>query len=276
MAVFKDVKAEEIYSYFKKHKFTELKIKTIHEQLRYSKGIKKKVLVVLYASGKLLLQGDQEAVEKTIQQLTSYGIGKEVKPVKFKKESGWVIGSDESLKGDTFGGLVVAAVKADDKIREKLLELGVADSKTLADKEILRMAQEVRKVCDCQIINIYPNEYNEVGKVTLLMNQMHKQCADFLGNGTHVVDKYPGCNVGDIAETKGEQKFVEIAAASILARAGALHQINFLSKKAGFQVPKGSTHVKWALQELLDRGLDFNEFVKTSFKNVKSFLERGV
>ena len=42
MAVFKDVKAEEIYSYFKKHKFTELKIKTIHEQLRYSKGIKKK------------------------------------------------------------------------------------------------------------------------------------------------------------------------------------------------------------------------------------------
>jgi len=57
-----------------------------------------------------------------------------------------------------------------------------------------------------------------------------------------------------------------------LARAGALNQLNYLSTKAGFNVPKGSTHVKLALAELKERRLEFKEFVKTSFSNVREFL----
>jgi ribonuclease HIII len=273
MAVFNEVKAEDLYLFLKKNKYIELRIKTIHEQLRYSKGIKNKVLVILYNSGKLLLQGGQVPVERTKQQLISAGIGKEIKPIKFRKELGWVIGSDESMKGDTFGGLIVAGVKADEKIREKLLELGVADSKALSDKEIPRLAEEIKKIAGCQIISLSPEEYNETGRVTVLLNKLHKDCANYLGNGTHVVDKYPGCSVGDIKETKAEQKYLEVAAASILARNATLQQFNYLSKKAGFPVPKGSTHVKWGLQELKEKGLKFDEFVKVSFNNVKVFLE---
>lgn len=275
MVVFEGVESEELANFLRKRKFKPLDIKTIHEQLRYSKGIHKKVLLILYNSGKLLMQGNPEAIELTAEQLRGAGIGKEVKPLHFRKEMGWVIGSDESLKGDTFGGLVVAAVKADENMREKLIALGVADSKVLNDKEIIQIAEKVKRLVQCEIINLTPEEYNHKDNegVTKLMNKLHRNSAKNLKPGTHVVDKYPGCSVGDIMETKAESKFVEVAAASVLARATALQQINYLSKKAGFAVPKGSTHVKWALEELKEKGLNPREFVKLHFKNVQEFLK---
>ena len=87
-----------------------------------------------------------------------------------------------------------------------------------------------------------------------------------------MVDKYPGCAVGDVAEEKAESKYVEVAAASVLARAAALKQLDYLSLQAGFTLPKGSTHVKLALHELQERKLEFRKFVKVHFANVKEFL----
>ena len=74
---------------------------------------------------------------------------------------------------------------------------------------------------------------------------------------------------------KAESKYVEVAAASILARAAALQQLDYLSAQAGFRLPKGSTHVKLALFELKERGLDFRKFTKVDFANVKSFLQEN-
>lgn len=187
------------------------------------------------------------------------------------EETGIIIGSDESLKGDTFGGVVVAAVKADDEMREKLMQFGVTDSKKITDRKVLSIAEKIKKTAECEVRNIFPEEYNKK-KITDWLNKLHKECYNYLKPGKHVVDKYPGCNVGEIVVTKAESKYVEVAAASILARAAALKQIDSLSELAGFRLPKGSTHVKHALQELKAKGLDFKKFVKTDFKNVKGFL----
>jgi len=265
MVVFTKVKKKEIE---KLKGFFEEEIKTVHEEARLRKS---NVNLILYTSGKLLLQGKKEAVEKVAKQLEKIGL-KKVKEETFRKEQGKIIGSDETLKGDTFGGLVVAAVKADKKMRDKLLELGVADSKKLSDKEILFMAEKVRRLVECEIKSITPEEYNRKSNVTDLLNKLHKDCADYLRPGKHVVDKYPGCNVGDLQVEKAESKYVEVAAASVLARAAALKQLSYLSMLAGFHIPKGSTHVKSALMELKERGLDFKKFVKVDFSNVKEFL----
>lgn len=191
----------------------------------------------------------------------------------FLPEKGWIIGSDEALKGDTFGGLVVAAVKADEKIRPQLIKLGVDDSKKLSDGKIIFLAEKIRRIAACEVENILPEEYNnKFGKVTKLLNELHHSCAKYLAPGKHIADKYPGCAVGDLQVEKAESKYVEVAAASILARDAALKQLMFLSKLAGFTLPKGSTHVKSALSELKKRGLDFKKFVKMDFKNVKEFL----
>lgn len=271
MVVFTGVEYADV-SFLLKKGFTETNPKTIHEITRFRKGVKKKVTGTLYESGKFFIQGDPDWVEKTAHFLRSKKVGTEVKAIEFREELGRVIGSDESLKGDTFGGIVIAAVKGDDEIREKLRAIGVADSKKFADKEILRMAEEIKKVANCFILNLYPEEYNQETSVTEVLNRLHRQAALELYPGYHVVDKYPGCRVGDFAEIKAESKWVEVAAASVLARAAAVTQLNTLSKKAGFTIPKGSTHVAWALQELQDRGLDPEEFVKLHFKNVQEHL----
>lgn len=265
MVVFTNVKKEDILNL----KGEEEEIKSIYETLRKRVD---GVLLTLYNSKKLLLQGKKENVEKLIKKLERRGIGKRKQEEFFRNEVGWVIGSDESLKGDTFGGIVVAGVKADSKIRKKLVEIGVADSKRLADREILLMARKIKDITQCEIINLHPEEYNRALSVTKLLNNLHLDVANFLKPGKHIVDLYPGCSVGDIKETKAESKYVEVAAASILARATALEQIQALSLKAGFEIPKGSTHVKEALEKLKNSKLNYKEFVKLHFNNVQEVL----
>src|SRR3989344_5534807 len=131
MTVFTKVKKEDLLHL---KDFIELGPKTIYEELRLQQ---KEVTLILYTSEKLLLQGKKEAVDKIAEQLEKKGIGERVEEETFRKETGTIIGSDEALKGDTFGGMVIAAVKADDALRQKLIEMGVADSKTLSDKEII-------------------------------------------------------------------------------------------------------------------------------------------
>ena len=171
--------------------------------------------------------------------------------VTFIEEKGDVIGSDESLKGDTFGGIVVAAVKADEKIRKQLIQLGVKDSKKLSDNTCLKLAKKIEKLTSCEVKNIFPEEYNDFkDNQTTLLNKLHKECYSYLKPGFHVVDKYPGCNVGDLIKIKADAQYVEVAAASILARAHALQQLKELSNRAKFSIPKGSTHVKHALEKI--------------------------
>lgn len=184
-----------------------------------------------------------------------------------------IIGSDETLKGDTFGGIVVAAVKANDKVRKLLVALGVRDSKELSDKKILLLAPQIEKIAQHHVKNVYPKTYNLVSdNQTALLNALHRECFIALKPGKHVVDKYPGCTVGDIIVEKAESKYPEVAAASILARAYALKQLAELSKRAGFVVPKGSTHVADSLKQLKEKGLPPDEFVKLHFKNVQEFF----
>ncbi len=269
MVVFENVSLQTIEPLLKKG-FSKVTCKTIYEKLCLEKNGAK---ITLYASGKLLLQGKQEAIADLLPELKRLGLSHPDPEEHFRKETGWIIGSDESLKGDTFGGVVVAAVKADKAARLKLEELGVVDSKLLDDREIFRLADEIKKLVPCEIRSLLPKEYNSVGKITLLLNNLHHEVAKHLLPGKHIVDKYPGCTVGDLMLEKAESKYVEVAAASILARAAALQQLDYLSRLAGFTLPKGSTHVRAALEELKSRGLDFKLFVKMEFRNVKEFLD---
>lgn len=254
MSVFNNVSVADLDK-LKPLGYKEVPIANIYELVRLKSPT---ATLILYKSGKLLVQGQADLPFKN----------------KFRQESGTVIGSDEVLKGDTFGGIVVAAVKADDKDRELLIKLGAVDSKTLSDKEIIPIAEKIKKSISYAVKNIYPKQYNSFnGNVTQLLNILHRECYLELKPGTHVVDKFPGCTVGDIIETKADANYVEVAAASIIARAEALKQLDDLSKKAGFTVPKGSTHVSGALKELKKRNLPFEEFVKVKFSNVKNMLK---
>ena len=81
----------------------------------------KRAILILFTTNKLLVQGKEQGVKEVEEILYKLRIGKKVHPIKFVKEKGIVIGSDEALKGDSFGGIVVAAVRADEQQRQDLL-----------------------------------------------------------------------------------------------------------------------------------------------------------
>ena len=66
--------------------------------------------------------------------------------------------------------------------------------------------------------------------------------------------------------------YIEVAAASILARDAAVRQIERLSNEIGFTIPLGSTHVADALFQLKVSGKPPERFVKMHFKNVREAL----
>lgn len=189
-----------------------------------------------------------------------------------------IIGSDEALKGDTFGGIVVAAVKADDATRKLLESMGVKDSKTLNDNKIRVLAQRIKATVPVFFISMSPEEFNkEILKynTTAVLNNLHSKCIETLRSGpeTAIVDQYPGCSVPNAKSfTQAESKYVEVAAASIIARAHAVQQIKELSLLAGFELPMGSTHVIDALVKLRNEGKELKKFAKVSFRNVKDIM----
>ncbi|MBD3203522.1 hypothetical protein GF327_04460 [Candidatus Woesearchaeota archaeon] len=264
----------------KKHGFKLVKPKGKYEKYR----LKGPANIILYTTGKLVVNGKKEGIKETKKLLRKLGIKIPRQKTNKKKQnkdiSGKVIGSDETLKGDTFGGIVVCAFKADAKIREQLIDLGVRDSKTFNNADITKLARKLMTLFsrNYSVENIYPKEYNKLNKkknVTEIMNYLHEKCYKKLAKRkkiTYVIDKYPGCKVGDIVEPKAESKYPEVAAASIIARFCALKQIRDLEQTAGFFIPMGSTHVTDAVMEIKRKSLDPRDYVKMKFKNVKEFF----
>lgn len=241
-------------------------------EIRRMKG---KGVVVLYSTGKLLIQADNEQKEK-IEKILLGRASKHSYPL----SSNVMIGSDESLKGDTFGGIVVAGVRADAKLRNKLMQIKVQDSKKISNAGIETIAKKLIVILEGNFAlrELYPDEYNLIKNQTLLLNLMHKQVIRELRREEEkaIVDKYPGCKIAlknVVLMHKAESKSVEVAAASIIARYYALKQIKELSKKAGFELPLGSTHVREALLKIKNKGLNIREFAKINFKNVRNVFD---
>ena len=256
MVVINNVKKSELSNL---KGFVEVETKNDYETIRLRK---KGIVLTLYSSGKLLVQGKD--ADKFISKFS----------VEIDKNS-IIVGTDETLKGDTFGGIVVAGVRADPVEREKLERFVLGDSKRTDDKVIPILAKKIMGLVKYSIQELKPLEYNDLVKqygLTRLLNLLHQKCNDELKlkGSVFVVDKFPGCVVGDKAMFKADEKYVEVAAASIIARYVGLKQIENISKKAGFKIPLGSTHVLSALKRLKKE--EFPEFVKIHFKNVKKVM----
>src|SRR5713101_1348513 len=134
------------------------------------------------------------------------------------------IGLDESGKGDYFGPLVIAGVYVDEQSELRLNALGVRDSKLLTDNRILgwghawTLENMLEKVsCNLAIVDQFGDEsyvrnvLGEKGRQITLVQQIHAE------------------------------EDVAVAAASILARARFVQQLEQLSKRVGITLPKGAS-----------------------------------
>ncbi|MGM5479926.1 MAG: hypothetical protein ACQESC_00530 [Nanobdellota archaeon] len=296
--VIKKIKSNAIISQLEKTNipYHMLEPKGEYERLRIET---EKGLLILYTSNKLVIQAksEQEDFFKKLFSISDNHLQRKINnntshtkhnktTLDFKKYDG-IIGSDETLKGDTFGGLVVCAFMASREEQQELKRMGVVDSKELSDSQISRIATHIISTfsSNYHCISLDPIEYNTIikskGSSTSLLNDLHhqvisriqsQQCDDGKARYISIVDKFPGCNIGDVIIPKAEQESVVVATASIIARKKGLDQIKELSEKAGFFLPLGSTHVKEALKRLIVKNKDLKEFCKLHFSNVKNVL----
>lgn len=172
------------------------------------------------------------------------------------------IGTDESGKGDFFGPLVVAGVLIDEKNRQFFIDLGIKDSKTLKDEQILKMAKEIQKHSTFSVVVINNARYNELyikfrnlnkllawGHARVIENILEKTPCEYA-----LSDKFGDESLIQNAlmkqgrSIKLEQRVraesdIAVAAASILARATFVQRIRDLESFYGCKFPKGCNDI---------------------------------
>lgn len=256
---------------------------------------KVKVLVYFGKKGiKTVFQGNKESVlYKEVEEIATGKMTFNFPQEKFDEPEEY-IGSDETGKGDVFGPLVTCAFYANAELKLKLTKFGVKDSKELTDTQITKIASQIKKLGEdnYEIISINPPKYNELYQkfknINLLLNWSHSKAIENLLKKkkvkTIITDKFrkkdlvfsKEFNHSDyeiIQETKAE-KYIAVAAASILARDRQLHWFS-LQKKEGFNLKRGaSEEVKGDVKILLKNyGVDvLNTLTKMHFKTVKELL----
>ena len=201
------------------------------------------------------------------------------------------VGIDEAGKGDYFGPLVVAGVRVTGaSAAQGLQRLGVRDSKTLGVTAARVMAERILEVTgpdNVRVVTLSPPEYEArrkaAGNVNRLLDETDAWIIAQLEDGVEliVVDQYavsarerlePFVPKGVKLEVrKRAEDDAAVAAASILARARFLEEMERLSERVGFELPKGATHVLDAGRRVFgERGrTGLEEVAKISFRTTE-------
>ncbi len=255
--------------------------------------------LVAYESGKLTVQGKMAAefieftLEPEILQSFAFSAAKEAVEPRIKADDFPAHGGiDESGKGDFFGPLVVAGAYVDGSTAQKLVDLGVKDSKLIkSTKQIYAIAPQIRAILPRQyaVITVGPEAYNRMyGQIRNLNRLLAWGHARVIENLLELVPDCPrmlsdkfGAEylIKRALMQKGRQVILDqqvraeadvaVAAASILAREGFLRGMERLSREFGIELPRGaSAQVSRRAQEVAEKfGLEaLTRCAKVHFK----------
>lgn len=266
-------------------------------------------VITAYKSGKVLFQGsspDAEAAKWTAGTGSSPALPKKTSgkttlpgftphPSLFSSSH---IGSDEAGTGDYFGPVTVAAVYVEKQQIEHLKSIGVKDSKNLTDPIISKLSKQIAGLgIPYSLLVLHNEKYNRLQKkgwtqgkmkamlhhhaITRLMGKIEDAELDgilidqFCEPG--VYRRHIGTERQQLPEktffmTKAESYSIAVAAASIIARASFVREMDRLSESAGMVLPKGaSTKVDQTIAKLIrENGSSMlDSCAKVHFANTK-------
>ncbi|MBB6282763.1 ribonuclease HIII [Geobacillus subterraneus] len=232
------------------------------------------VTITAYRSGKVLFQG--KAAEQEARKWMENHAAPKNKPENENRVKSAAlseqklgnlsaIGSDEVGTGDYFGPIVVAAAYVDRAHLERIVALGVKDSKLLSDEAITRIAPAIMETVPHAVNKLDTPKYNrwqqsgmpQTKMKALLHNQTLAKLVDaiapiepeaiiidqflerdsyfrYLAGENRIVSERVHCL------PKAESVHVAVAAASIIARYVFLEEMERLSRTIGFPLPKGA------------------------------------
>lgn len=256
----------------------------------------KDFVATFYNSGKFVIQGKNteillEKLGKQFKLEVNEKKEREENNQEFTIHLSQYIGTDESGKGDFFGPLVIAGVLLDEKNRLIFEKLGIRDSKTLKDGQMLKMAKEIQRNSVYSVVAISNAKYNELyanfknlnkllawGHAKVIENILEKQPCEFalsdkFGDESlikNALQKH-GKKITLEQRTKAESD-IAVAAASVLARATFVEKMRYMENFYGLKLPKGcNDKVKDSAKEFISKyGRDrLNEICKNHFKTYK-------
>ncbi len=214
-------------------------------------------------------------------------------PIKAEK-SGSILGVDESGKGDFFGPLVIAGVLCNEEEAAKLTATGVRDSKKISDGKILELSQWISSNFIHSLVVIGPEKYNQLYSRIRNLNRLlawgHSRVIENIAQEHEVElaisDKFGKTDYIEHAlMEKGKQiklkqevraeAIAQVAAASILARAGFIKNMEKLSSLYAMTLPKGAGDIvdKAARQFVSKYGREaLDKVAKIHFKNYQKAI----
>jgi ribonuclease HIII len=205
------------------------------------------------------------------------------------------LGIDEAGKGDYFGPLVVAGVRITGEAQARSLrEIGVRDSKEIGVLGVGKISERILEAVgpeNVRVVSLAPREYEvrrgAAGNVNRLLGELDAGIVVELARGVEVVvvDEFarsardhlrPFVPGGVRLEVRPRaEDDAAVAAASIVARARQLEEIERLSEQVGFRLPLGATHVvdagRRVVEELGEHGLA--GVAKVHFATTRRVLE---
>ncbi len=205
-------------------------------------------VITSYTSGKVVFQGTDA----------------EIYAAAFQKTKSIILpqgGSDEVGTGDYFGPVCVTAAIVTETTLDEITRLGVKDSKAVTDSDIRKIAPRLAELLPHSTLIVSPAKYNAVHKsnnMNAIKAKLHNQAYINLSKKTEL----PAfCMVDQFAEkpiyynylrnepvvirtlkfeTKAENKYPAVGAASILARYAFLEYMDRMSEAYKITFAKGS------------------------------------
>lgn len=265
-------------------------------------------VITAYRSGKVLFQGrspDREAA-KWVQEKANPSVKKTTDEKKHTHSytppatlfTTSHLGSDEAGTGDYFGPITVACVFVKQDQIAKLKQTGVRDSKNLTDQAIQDIAKDMLQFdISYSLLVLHNEKYNHLkqkgwsqGKMkAILHHQAIQNVLKQIGSTPYdgiLIDQFcePAVYHKHIASeqeakldkmyflTKAESYSIAVAAASIIARAKFLQEMDRLSRKMGMTLPKGASRkVDETIAAIINKEgrSALNRCAKTHFANTK-------
>ena len=267
-------------------------------------------VITLYESGKIMFQGVSADIDANLwidmerhlnNRVIDITTGKD-KKTNDKKDAKEeyvptnkpAIGSDEVGTGDYFGPIVVTASFVSKEDQQFLIDLGVKDSKKITDDKILEIAPKIIEKIPHSTL-IFDNEsYNKYHTDDINMNKikaiLHNKVLLNLIKKEYpyeqiIIDQFAAPTkyyeyIKDAKEvvknitffTKAEDKFLCVAASSIISRYIFLKKMDEISKEVGIEIPKGAgDKVDEVAKEIVEKyGFDkLTSIAKLNFKNTE-------
>lgn len=218
-----------------------------------------------------------------------------------------LIGVDETGVGDYFTPVISVACFIPEYNLDKVLELGVKDSKQLSDSKIIKIAASLKELVKWKSLTLSQGGYNNLiganinnneiktlihsktinnllqtlpTKVDVLIDQytvsrqVYEKHLTKLNSIKWLDFKKPNTTV--FLETKAESKSLSVACASILARAILLEKINAQREAYNFEFSLGASKkiILQAIQFAKKFGLEeLKKVSKFSFKITKEVID---